>query len=326
MIVPRRCLAALLVLAVAAAPGRPAWAQSRDPAMATELFNAGRDLMKSGDYAAACPKLATSLTLDAKVGTMARLAECEEQIGQLVNARAHWAQALNLARTEGDARLGRVESEFRRLDGLVPKIDVELGTPAPRGASLTVDQVDLGPASFGLPIPVEPGPHTVTVTADGKQAWTQVVRVSRAGAVTRVDVPPLSDAPLLPTAAADVVAATAATSPSRPAPATRALPIAAVATGGAGIVALGVGVAFGVVAKSKLDDSNHDGCVGDTCSQPGFGERNDARTAGDVSTTLFIVGGALAAAGVTLWALSPRAQHTVTVTGGPTSVLLRGSF
>ena len=43
--------------------------------MATELFNAGRDLMTAGNFAAACPKLAESARLDVKVGTLGKLAE-----------------------------------------------------------------------------------------------------------------------------------------------------------------------------------------------------------------------------------------------------------
>jgi hypothetical protein len=301
-----------------------AFGQTRNPAVATELFNAGRDLMKAGNYAAACPKLAASLSFDAKVGTMARLAECEEKIGQLVNARAHWSQAGNLARTEHDDRLPLVESEFKRLDALVPKIDVELGPHPPAGASLHVDGTDLGFATFGIPIPVDPGNHSITVTAQGKQDWTQAVTALANGAVTRLDVPALADAP------SPKLAVSAPTSEPAPPPAprsSRSLFTAALVTGGAGVAAAGVGIAFGLVAKNKLDDSNRDGCgPSNACAQPGFGERNDARTAGDLSTGFFIAGGVLAAAGVTLGVLSVRNEHAVAVAAGPGSLLLSGTF
>ena len=110
-------------------------------------------------------------------------------------------------------------------------------------------------------------------------------------------------------------------------PSSRPLRTVAFATGGAGVVALGVGIAFTFVAKTKLDDSNHDGCgPNNACTQPGFGERNDARTAGDLSTGFFIAGGVLAAAGVTIGVLSLRSEHAVAVAAGPGSLVLSGTF
>jgi hypothetical protein len=316
-----------LALAAVLAAGSPstASAQTRNPAVATELFNAGRDLMKAGNFAAACPKLAASLTLDPKVGTMARLAECEEKVGQIVNARAHWSQAVNLARAEHDDRLPLVESEFKLLDAVVPKLDVELGANPPAGASLHLDGTDLGFATFGIPIPIGPGTHSVTVTAQGKQDWTRSLEAQANGAVTRLDVPALVDAPGPKPAVATPVNEPAA--PMSVPPSSRPLRTVAFVTGGAGVVALGVGIAFTFVAKTKLDDSNRDGCgPNNACTQPGFGERNDARTAGDLSTGFFIAGGVLAAAGVTIGVLSLRSEHAVAVAAGPGSLILSGTF
>src|SRR5665213_959722 len=227
-----------LVVVLATLVSPLASAQTRDPAIATELFNAGRDLMKKGDFATACPKLASSLQFDPKVGTMARLAECEEKVEQLVNARAHWSQAINLARTEHDDRLPLVESEFKRHDAIVPKVDVEVGPHPAAGASLHVDGTDLGFASFGVPVPVEPGAHTIAVTASGKRDWTQTVETKRDGAVTRLEVPVLADAPvaITPPAASHSGPAVASSAPP--------LRVAGIVIGATGLVAAGVGIAF----------------------------------------------------------------------------------
>jgi len=303
----------------------PAAAQTRDPAIATELFNAGRDLMKKGDYANACPKLATSLSLDPKVGTMARLAECEEQVKQLANARAHWQQAINLARTLHDDRLPKVESEFKRLDAVVPKVDVELGPAPSAGAALRLDSLDLGAASFGVPVPLDPGAHTITVTAPGKVDWQQAVQVLPDGKVTRLDVPALTDAPALVAVVPPLPSEPVTIAPAAPS-SRHSFRVAAFVTGGVALATVGVGLAFGAVAKGDYDDSNRDGCKGTSCSQPGYGERNDARTAGDVSTALVVAGGVLAAVGVTLGVLSLRTEHPVAVAAGPGSLFLSGSF
>jgi len=245
---------------------------------------------------------------------------------QLARARAHWEQAINLARTDGDPRLPKVEAEWKRLDGVVPKVDVEFGAPIPAGASLRVDSLDLGPASFGLPLPVDPGDHTIVVAATGKREWTATVHASPDGAVTRVEVPRLADAPPPPSSV--VTRGPVASSPVAPSvpSSKRGIRIAAIATGGAGVAALGIGTAFGILASQKLADSNRDGCNGNACAQPGFAERNDARSAGDVSTGMFIAGGVLAAAGISLAVLSTRTERPLTVTAGAGSLRLEGTF
>lgn len=125
MLVPVKVRGSLTVVAVVAVLGvagaAHAQARPRDVALATELFNAGRDLMKDANYAAACPKLGESARLDPKVGTLARLAECEEGLGHVAVARSRWQQALNLAKTSGDPRTAHVEGELLRIDRVVPK-------------------------------------------------------------------------------------------------------------------------------------------------------------------------------------------------------------
>ena len=73
--------------------------------------------------------------------------------------------------------------------------------------------------------------------------------------------------------------------------------------GAAGVVGLGVGTVFGVEAIVKQNDAR---CPSNNC---GPGSNPDAlRTAqsdGNLSTGFFIVGGVLAAAGLTTWLLAP---------------------
>jgi hypothetical protein len=103
-------------------------------------------------------------------------------------------------------------------------------------------------------------------------------------------------------------------------------------TADAGAVGIILGATFGVLAKVKLDDSNRGGCVANNvCDSAGFALRNDARSFGDLSTVFFIAGGVVVAAGVTLFVLGPRREEGstsphATLSVGPQSVLLRGSF
>jgi len=292
-----------------------AGAQTQDGSLATELFTAGRDLLKAGKYSAACPKLAESARLDPRVGTLARLGECEEKLGQLALARGYWQQAVNLARAQHDERRDHVEQEFRRVDAMVPKLTLDLAGVVPDGFELTIDDSNVGAGGLGVPLPVEAGVHTIAAGAKGKTRWSTTVDTKSDGAVTNVDIPTLVDEPTsLPPAAPPVaqvknpvsnreLAAEATTSSMSP------LRIVALGTGGAGIVSLGIGVAFAISAKSMLDASNAPGgCLGDLCPSDAAAKRNDAHDAGNVATAFLVSGAVLTGAGIALWLLAPTAH------------------
>jgi hypothetical protein len=320
-------LAAVALLVVEAhAPS--ALCQSQEAA-ATELFEAGRDLMKAGSFAEACPKLAASLRLDPKVGTLARLAECEEHIGQLANAHAHWARAQSLARSAHDPRLARIQQEFARIDRLVSKLSIELSTPT-TVANLRLDGIDMGPVSSGLELPVGGGKHTVEVVAEGKLPWSTDITVAGDGSVVKVEVPALKDAPV-------------PVSPPALAPAPPIAPVApaevsrrpyrtpGIIVGAAGVAGVTASVFVGMlIANKKYDDSTAHGCSGSICNTTtGQDDRMAALTAGNVATGIFVGGVVLAAVGVTLILLPPKAAHDAPAAAlhiGPESLSIGGAF
>jgi hypothetical protein len=82
--------------------------------------------------------------------------------------------------------------------------------------------------------------------------------------------------------------------------------VLAVGAGAVGVIGVGIGTYFGILTKSKLDDSNSDGnCVGNHCNSTGTSLRNDAFTAGTISTVAFVVGAVGLAGGAVLWFTAP---------------------
>ncbi|HKU43521.1 MAG TPA: hypothetical protein VJR89_35405 [Polyangiales bacterium] len=105
-------------------------------------------------------------------------------------------------------------------------------------------------------------------------------------------------------AAAAVSARPEAPAPAQPPPpkargGLNGVQLAGLISGAAGIAALGVGVGFGIAAKSDADVA-HEMCDGNQCStQEGVDAALAADRAATVSTVAFIAGGTLVAIGVT---------------------------
>jgi hypothetical protein len=92
-----------------------------------------------------------------------------------------------------------------------------------------------------------------------------------------------------------------------------------------------VGASFGVVSITKKSASNSDGHCGEDnrCDATGVGLRDDAITAGDVSTAFFIAGGALAAGGAVLFFTAPPAKPakmSASFMVGPQGIAIRGRW
>lgn len=308
---------ALLALALVLASSH---ALADDEAAATNLFNAGRDLMKSGDYGAACPKLQESVRLKPTVGALAKLAACEEHEQRLASAYGRWQQALNLARATNDPRAADVEAEFARIDHVVPKLVVTAeGVPAD-DLVVHVDALEFRVAGLGVPLPVEPGHHAIRATATKKVEWTSAIDTAPDGATSTVKVPPLQDA-LEPVAPPPPIAPPPPAVPIVAPPVERhasmpSLRVAALVTGGVGVAGVVLGGVFGALAISGKSAAGCDGTVcPDSASQATL---ESAKGRADVSTIALIAGGVLVASGVTMWLLapSPRAP-SVAVRVGP---------
>jgi hypothetical protein len=313
-------LVLLLGLAIALLSGSSA-AQAIDAAQALTLFKQGRAALAHQDYEGAWAAFNESLRLDVRVGTLLNLADCEEHLGRLAHAYAHWQQAIDRAKVAGDDRVDFLTQRLSVLDPRVPKLTISRGPNTPVAAVIRRDQVDLSDASLGQEIPVDPGHHEVEVSADGfstKRYAVDLGEGARQSIVVDLGAPPL------PTSTSPIVAM-----PERPPPtrvhAWTTRKTLAVTSGGVGVVGLGVGIASGIAALTKKNDvTRTPGCTSSgACDGPGAlaqwtAARDDARTAATISTAAFIVGGATLAMGGILWssarsAASARVQLGVSI-------------
>jgi hypothetical protein len=286
--------------------------------VAVDLFNEGKQAEARGDYATACSKFAESAKVEVRVGTLARLAQCEERRGLTLAARAHWEQAADLADSQHDPRAEHARQEFARVDAEVPKLKLVLAD-APPGLTITLDERHLDASALGTPLPVTAGEHKIGAEAPGKRSFATSVLTTSNGAVTVVAInlgevpPPASTAESAVLAVAGPLAApsSAERPPASPHPWSPQKSFA-LAAGGLGVLAIGIGTYFGLRSFSRWSSAKEQCGVGCGPGDPATvakGEAQDAATLADIG---FGSAGVLLAAATVLWFTASRDVSTPT--------------
>jgi hypothetical protein len=283
----------LFLLVALAAPS--ALAEPHDAAAAEALFRQGREAADAGDHAKACEKFKESNRLDPALGTVFNIADCEEKLGRLATA---WQLFQEVAQRlpAGDERQGIAKQRARALEPRLPKLAIRLAATAPAGTQVQRDDVELGAASLDTPLPVDPGPHSVTATAPDHEPRRFEVTLREAESQT-IDVEPGAKR------ATNLVAEV--TSDQAPSSSQRTV---GYVLGGVGLVGLAVGTVAGVMVlerKSTVDD-NCDAAK--RCNTEGFDAAESGRTLGIVTTAGLVVGALGVASGAYLILSSPKEQ------------------
>jgi serine/threonine-protein kinase len=306
-----------------------------EKASAQAAFDLGKRLMVEGNYVAACPKLAESVRLDPGVGAMLFLATCYERTGRTASAWAIFREAEGLASKQSDGRERIARERAAALEPKLSKLVIVLGAAESSLAGVKVrrDGAEVGEALWGTPIPTDPGTHEVVVSAPGKKSWTTSVQIADNAAIATLTVPALVAGTTEPEptgksspAGGDVAAAS---SPPETASGGSTQRTIGIVVGASGLALVGVGVGFGLSAKSSLDASNaNNHCrPGNRCDGIGVGAREDAKSAALLSTVGFVLGGAALAGGVVLYLTVPKrgarpAALRVVPSVGPSSAAL----
>lgn len=331
MLQPNR--AGTLVLALGLSLPRLAAAQ--DTTRADETFHAGRELMKDGKLAEACPKFEESQRADPASGTLLALAYCQELSGLLASARANYLAAADLAKKEGQgerekAASERAEALGRRVSSLTIVVPAALTQQS--GLKIKRDGIELERSSYNVPMPLNGGAHVVEVTAPGRERWAGVVTLQSEADRKTLELPLLEPEALAVIEVAGPRHAAAPRYVPRPveSPSIRRMRQVSLGLGLGSAVGAGMGIAFGIAAKSRNDASNRDGhCDASGCDAYGAERRNAALDAARLSTWSFVAAGALGASALILYFKAENAASTQLATslvGGSPHVSLSGSF
>lgn len=299
-------------LAVMAMARASAAQESQQAAAAQVLYDEGRRLVGEGRAAEGCAKLAESNRVDPAVGTRFYLADCYERVGRTASAWAIFLEVATASKLRGHAeREALAKTRATALEPHLSKLTI-LVDASDEGERIHQDGVALGRASWGVPIPVDPGVHTVTAEAKGRTSWKGTVTVAQGGAAT-LRVPPLSPAAVeLSPETQDTGRHTGRT--------------VGVGLGAVGLVAVGVGAFAGAQALAKNSDSKAL-CDGNRCSPEGKTLRDESISAAWVSNVSMAVGGlALAAGAYLFFTSSPSKRANTQLNVGRSAFLLGGTF
>jgi hypothetical protein len=317
---------ALMILFASLTTSAVVRAQAEDQAAARVMFEQGRELMKAGQYAAACPKLEAARKLYTSAGILLNLADCHEKIGKTASAWTEFGEAVTVAtRTNRADDADEAKRRKAALETSLARVMIRVPRPTP-GLVVKRDGAILADATWGASLPVDPGVHSVNAEAPGFEPWSTSITVATPGKTETVDVPELARSP---------VAATAAKPDTAPAPAgagpvlvtttpgahsTNVLPWTLVGAGAA--VAVGGGVLMLVASgRASTARNNNDPAAWDAAQTPW--------TIGLVGA---IAGVASAATGAVLLAVNGKddastSVHAFTwVTGGAGGLALTGSW
>lgn len=211
--------------------------------------------------------------------------------------------------------------EIEETNKKIANLTVEV-SGAPREAlRLTIDGQPLHSDMIGLPAPIDPGTHTVSVTADGYEGAQGSVTLKEGGSEKlTLAVKPLPKAAAAPPPATPAAPPTRFSSdPTADAGAgsgSNGMRIAGYVGIGVGVVGVGLGTLFLIQRGGKQSDADDvwDTCVAaernsTVCNDPAARKEaqdldDDAASKGTLALISYAGGGVAAAAGITLLVLS----------------------
>lgn len=293
-------------------------------ARAREEYRRGLALEQAGDWEGALVVFKGVALVKSTPQVRFHIAQCEEKVGNWVEALGSYRLALSEAQQGNVAEVQKEASAaIEALEPRLPKLTIERGTGA-AAARVLLDGRELGPASVGTPIAVNPGPHRIEASSPGRE--TAVIEVVAEEGKTSDVALVLKDQP----------------------GAAKPLPTPIEEEGGsallpAGVVALGVGVAslgasgvFFALRGSAISDLDAAcGPDGQSCPSDLQETADSGATYATVSTVTFVAGLTCVALGVTLLVVdltsapdtadatsAPRARAAL----GPGSMSVAGAF
>lgn len=275
-------------------------AAAEEPEPYIVKFSEGRALLKQNKYSEALEKFQESAAIKPASGTYLNIGDCQEHLGRYASALGAFDQARALA-----AENKQPEREREAADRATKLLLVasSITVKAPANVKLTIDGTAVEPEKT---LPVDGGAHVVHVEMPCKRPKDLPLTVGEKTDPQTVIIDPAT------------LDADPACAPKTRPPGLSTERMLSYVAGGVGVVALGVGVGFGISAagqKGELEDACPEYPLRCLISKKSEldAKYDDAHTAATISTIGFVGAIALIGGGVVLYVLSPEWKQSKTV-------------
>ena len=306
-----RALVSALLMSIVAFTAAPAWADGdkEREADAERLFREAQKLLEERRYVEACPKFQLAYEKDGKLGTLINLAFCHKEQG------ANWYAWLEFREAELKAtELGRKDRvQFAREQ----RVALEKGLPKvvldnPKKLEITELRIEDRKIPDPEKFTAEEGQRKFVFKAKGKKSATLLVTIVPGARPQHIVVPPMEDGsdeppPPPPTAVVDPKT-DPVKAPPPPPPVDEGIGSTqrtfAFVSFGVGAAAVAAGAVTGILVLTGPCKGSDSETTNMKCTNS---EKQSARTLGTVSDISFIVAGAGAVIGLTLYLTAPSA-------------------
>lgn len=311
----RRSCAAFVIASIFVATAARAQPTAVDREMARSMMDQGYALKKKGDLKEALKRFKAADDIMHVPTTALPLAQVQADLGLLVEARDTLAASLRRTPEKpNDPQVFKTaRADGEKLDAsLAPRVPALTITlkDLPNGdtPTLDVDGADVPADAVGLPRPLDPGHHVVTVTSkhstgkaevDVKEGEQRTLEVALTFVPEPAPEPPAQPAAQQPEAPPEPVTSHSPT----------VLTWIGVGIGGAGVA---TGVATGILSLSKKSDVQKE-CTNDVC---GPGQPQSDLHAWNTMALVSTIGFAAAGAGAALAVITLVVGHEEPA-GGP---------
>jgi hypothetical protein len=215
--------------------------------------------------------------LDTGLGTRFQLGDCYENIGKLASAWALFVEVRDEAQRTGQTSREQISRErAERIVSRLPKLTITVppAIAALPGLEIRDNGSIVNEPSWARPLPVDPGEHTITATAQGRGSWqkTQNIKAGDLESIVIGELPPKN---------------------ALPPPGRTGRQTAAIVVGSLSVASILAASASGIAAF-VLRQNAAEKCTLNTCD-PNLGYDDPAyapaHTAANLSTVGFVVGG-----------------------------------
>ena len=181
------CLGLLVLAGAGTLAAQPRRGSSRESAPdARSFFRQGVQFLQEENYGEALGAFVESYRLDPQPVVLFNIGMCQKAVGDLLAAYESLGRYVDEAGSDAPVDLlenaGRVLAEIEQSTGQMNVI------VDPAGATVVVDDEEVGQAPLGRPIRLMPGAHAVEVRSEGRVTQTRTVDVPAGSTPVQVAV------------------------------------------------------------------------------------------------------------------------------------------